>query len=273
MSESICNVFSTRQERQDLRIAHFVYETEFHTLPQPFLPLIHYLHIVTAGSGTFCMDGAEYPLSVGSIFFAFPARQFTVKAGKDFRYVYISFMGNDVQSLLDEMQITPHYPVYPGHSNLCELFYTTVRNSRGQNTSILAQGLLYYTLSRLLSLNMEKDRQPNQQFAVARDYLEKHYADPAMSLKTLSKVCSYTEKYLSALFIKRMGISFGDYLTVLRIQRAKELLAMRIYTVGQVAQLCGFTDQLYFSKVFKKKTGFTPTQYRDDGCGRWHEEG
>lgn len=271
MSESICNVFSLLKEKQDLRISLFVYETEFHTLPQPFLPLIHYLHIVTAGSGTFYEGEKDYPLSVGSIFFAFPARQFTIKASKDFRYIYIGFMGNYAQKLLEEMRVTPHYPVYTGYSNLCELFCTTVQNSRGQTAAISAQGLLYYTLSKLIP--SEKDRQPNQLFAVARDYLENHYTDPTMSLKTLSKISSYTEKYLSTLFVKNMGVSFGTYLTGLRISRAKALLALRIYTVGQVAQLCGFVDPLYFSKVFKRETGFTPTQYRDDGCGRWHEEG
>ena len=264
MSESICNIIPTQQEKQDIRIVHFVYETDFHKLPQPFFPLIHYLYIVTAGNGTLRTGDKTYALTEGSIFFAFPARQFTLKGSKDFRYIYISFMGADAQKLLEEMHITPHYPTYLGHKDLCEMFYRTVKSSNARNAAMIAQGLLYYTLTQLRS-DAGKKEKSEQMFAAVLHYVEHHYADPTLSLTTLARISSYTEKYISALFVKQKKVSFRTYLVNLRIVRAKELLTMDVYSVGQVARLCGFSDPLYFSKVFKKETGWTPTALKQRG--------
>ena len=179
------------------------------------------------------------------------------------RYIYISFMGADAQKLLDEMHIIPDRPVYYGHTDLCQTFYTTVQNSTQQNAMVLAQGLLFFTLSRL----QPAPRGEQQKFSAAVDYVDRHFTDPTLCLQTIARISSYTEKYVSALFIKEKKMSFSKYLTYLRIEHAKRLLATGIYTVGQVAQLCGFTDQLYFSRVFKKETGCTPTtfKYRSQG--------
>ena len=263
MSDSICNVNYNQQEKQDLRFAHFVYETEYQKLPQPIFPIIYYLHIVTSGSGVFSVGGKEYPISVGDIFFAFPAREFTLKGDKDLRYIYISFMGADARKLLDDMHITPEAPVYHGHTDLCQTFYTTVQNSTRQNAMVLAQGLLFFTLSRL----QPAPRGEQQKFSAAVDYVDRHFTDPTLCLQTIAQISSYTEKYVSALFIKEKKMSFSKYLTYLRMERAKNLLTTGIYTVGQVAQLCGFTDQLYFSRVFKKETGWTPTAFKHRSQG------
>lgn len=260
MPESICNVNNGQQKTQDLRIAHFVYETEYRTLRQPFFPLIYYLHIVTSGNGVLSVGGKEYPVKTGDIFFAFPAREYTLKGSDDLRYIYISFMGADAQKMIEDMHITPEKPVYRGHKDLCQTFYTTVQNSKSNNAMMLAQGLLFFTLSRLQTVREEPPDQ--QRFSAALEYVDKHFTDPGLCLKTIAQISSYTEKYVSALFIKEKKMSFCKYLTCLRIERAKNLLTTGIYTVGQVAQLCGFTDQLYFTRVFKKETGCTPTGFK-----------
>lgn len=262
MPESICNVIPVQQGGQDLRIAHFVYETEYKTLHQPFFPLIYYLHIVTSGSGVLSVAGKEHPITTGDIFFGFPAREFTLKGSDDLRYIYISFMGADAQKMMEDMHIVPNFPVYRGHKDLCQTFYTTVKNSTQSNAMLLAQGLLFFTLSRLHPSEYREEQSNPQTFAAAVAYVGKHFTDPTLCLKTIAQVSSYTEKYISALFIKEMKMPFSKYLTYLRIERAKNLLTTGIYTIGQVAQLCGFTDPLYFSKVFKKETGCTPTVYK-----------
>lgn len=264
MRESICNVFHPEQSNQDIRIAHFVYEIQWQKLPQPFLPLIHYIHIVTSGTATLRELDREYPLCKGSIFFMFPGRQYYLNASADFCYIYISFMGAGVASLMEQMQISPRYPVYNGYSRLCEMFMTTVESSRPQNVSVLANGLLLYTLGHLHSDATAENRKPKQVFANVVDYVDEHFTDPDLSLKELARISSYTEKYLSSLFIKNMEVSFLQYLTNLRIQRAMVYLSYPMYTVAQVAQLCGYKDPLYFSKVFKKHTGLPPTQYKEE---------
>ena len=70
--------------------------------------------------------------------------------------------------------------------------------------------------------------------------------------------------YLRKLFKKEMGRSTLEYLTDLRMNRARELLldGTRKLPIAEVAEGCGFSDALYFSRVFKKRFGSSPTQFR-----------
>lgn len=96
-----------------------------------------------------------------------------------------------------------------------------------------------------------------------RSYLDKNYSSK-ITTKELSRQFGLVPSYFSMLFRQSQGISPSDYLNDIRIRKAKELLVKEEkMTVKEVAELVGFTDQLYFSKVFKKETGKTPSGFRD----------
>lgn len=67
--------------------------------------------------------------------------------------------------------------------------------------------------------------------------------------------------YLSHLFRREMGVTFSDYLTKVRVSRAKELL-MEGRSVEDVSECVGYRDGNYFIKIFKKYVGVTPSKYR-----------
>lgn len=81
------------------------------------------------------------------------------------------------------------------------------------------------------------------------------------------QICSFfgiSQSQLSRLFKKKSDLSYNEFLTDMRIRKAKELLENNEDVfVGEVAALVGFQDQYYFSKVFKKITGETPRDYRN----------
>ena len=82
----------------------------------------------------------------------------------------------------------------------------------------------------------------------------------------LTELASYTRlnpAYLSVLFKETVGTSFVKYLTNLRIERAKELLAHSDLRAADIAEAVGYNDPHYFYEIFKKKTGQTPGAYRD----------
>ncbi|MHC9001192.1 helix-turn-helix domain-containing protein [Enterococcus bulliens] len=83
-----------------------------------------------------------------------------------------------------------------------------------------------------------------------------------MILKELADHFHYNYSYLSSLFPQVTEMNFTDYMNELRIKRAKDLLKQVDVTISEVAESIGFTDISYFSKVFKKRTGQTPSQYR-----------
>lgn len=97
------------------------------------------------------------------------------------------------------------------------------------------------------------------QFVV--NYVEKHYMNTIL-LKDLSKSLFISENYLTTLFKKEMTLTYKKYLTMVRIEKAKELLTNPKLKVHHVAEQVGYSNDDYFSKIFKQVTGISPTEYR-----------
>lgn len=83
-----------------------------------------------------------------------------------------------------------------------------------------------------------------------------------LTLAELSRQLHVNSSYLSALFKKETGLGFAAYLTEQRVDKAKELLEKTNLRLLEVADLCGFEDQSYFTKVFVRRAGMTPREYR-----------
>ena len=94
-----------------------------------------------------------------------------------------------------------------------------------------------------------------------RAYLRAHL-DQCITLNTLAKRYCYSTNYLGQMFKRHTGQSVGEYLTQVRIERAKELLATTNKTIQQIAFECGISDQSYFTCLFRKHTGLSPSRYR-----------
>jgi two-component system response regulator YesN len=86
--------------------------------------------------------------------------------------------------------------------------------------------------------------------------------DEDISLSSVSNSLFMNKSYLSETFKQKTGISFIEYLTIVKMERAKKLIGDGRLKAYEVAELLGFKDIEYFSRLFKKNTGFTPTQYR-----------
>lgn len=92
-------------------------------------------------------------------------------------------------------------------------------------------------------------------------HLQEHYQEP-LSLKRLSEMVFLSPNYICSLFKEETGQTISDYLTRLRIDRAKRLLSEHGIKVYEVANAVGYTDSRYFNKVFKKYTGMNLSEYR-----------
>jgi two-component system response regulator YesN len=96
----------------------------------------------------------------------------------------------------------------------------------------------------------------------AMELVEMNYTDPAFTLKDAATHLKISPYYFGNLFKKTTGISFAQYVTNLRIEKAKELFQNPYAKVYEIAQSVGFEDYTYFSKTFKKVTGSSPSEYR-----------
>jgi AraC-like DNA-binding protein len=86
---------------------------------------------------------------------------------------------------------------------------------------------------------------------------------------TISDVCAALGRTKSAVcpaFKKKYGITVIDYITILRVEEAKKMLLETDMTVSEISDGVGFSDTSYFSKVFLKSAGISPSQYRRNGA-------
>ncbi|WP_270164442.1 response regulator transcription factor [Paenibacillus sp. SYP-B4298] len=92
-------------------------------------------------------------------------------------------------------------------------------------------------------------------------YIDKHYMDN-LSLQQLAAAFHLSREYISRKFKQEFGHNFSDYLSAYRIGKAKQLLLNPYLKLAQIAEMVGFSDVKYFSKVFKKQEGRSPREYR-----------
>ncbi|MEI3614080.1 helix-turn-helix domain-containing protein [Pseudogracilibacillus sp. SO30301A] len=93
-------------------------------------------------------------------------------------------------------------------------------------------------------------------------YIEEHYSED-IGLEMIAEKVDLSPNYLSAIFKQTTGSSFIDYLTELRMKKAKENLQNLNLSVYEIAEAIGYSSSQYFSRVFKKHTGMTPSAYRN----------
>jgi len=83
-----------------------------------------------------------------------------------------------------------------------------------------------------------------------------------LTLKELSTVLGYSEKYASEVFRKYMGLSFSEYLKQQHLAKATQLLNEQHLTIAQIAESLGFSDAYAFSHFFKRAIGCSPSEFR-----------
>ncbi|NTV89736.1 MAG: response regulator [Clostridiales bacterium] len=96
----------------------------------------------------------------------------------------------------------------------------------------------------------------------AIDYLNTHFSEPVTLNEVAESTCVSTF-YISRMFKKELGKNFVDYLNGIRVDKARELLRDVKYKTYEVAELVGIPDAHYFSKIFRRYTGMTPTEFRE----------
>ena len=99
----------------------------------------------------------------------------------------------------------------------------------------------------------------------AKAYIGSRYSDPELSLNDVAAHVNHSPSHFSTLFSQETCQTFKDYVTSLRITKAKELLRTTALRAAEIAYQVGYSDPHYFSAAFKKQTGLSPTEFRQQG--------
>lgn len=95
-------------------------------------------------------------------------------------------------------------------------------------------------------------------------YILKHYCEKDFSLSSVAQHIGFETTYFSKLFKQKYKIGFLDYIISLRIEKAKRLLSTGLYTASAVCEMIGYENYPYFSSLFKKKAGISPSKYYEN---------
>lgn len=112
------------------------------------------------------------------------------------------------------------------------------------------------------AMNRERDNTTKKVIREAEEYIREHYSDPELSVEMLCRHLHMSPAYFSTMFKKETGQTYINYLTEVRLGKAVELLNTTDDKTYMIAGKVGYQEQNYFSYVFKKRYGVSPTKYR-----------
>ncbi len=110
--------------------------------------------------------------------------------------------------------------------------------------------------------DMESKKQQRDMLIQAMEFINEHYPDESISLDRVARKVNISPNYFSAMFSQEVGQTFVEYLTSKRIGEAKRMLRQTDKRSSEIAFAVGYKDPHYFSFVFKKVSGCTPSEYR-----------
>jgi two-component system, response regulator YesN len=117
-------------------------------------------------------------------------------------------------------------------------------------------------LSIIDYIDIKRSGKFDQVIEKSKEFISQNYVRDDLSLADVAKYVNMSICYFSFIFKQEMGLTFIDYLTGKRIEKAKELLTASGYKSYEISYLVGYNNPTYFSTIFKKHTGVSPTEYR-----------
>jgi len=239
-----------------LNIENFIYETRC-TQAEPQIRPYNIINLVLRGEGVYRRASQSFCVTPGTMFFSFTGNETSVDGTADFEYMYISFTGRRSDELFRRFGISEDNCVFTGYENLIPFWQDSLSRA-GENTiDLLSESVLLYSLSKLSTSQGSRDDLLNEILY----YIDLNFGDPELTLETLAEAFSYSPKYISHLFKKQMNVGFVQYLRSMRIKHAITLMECGVMSVKNVALLSGYTDALYFSKLFREQIGISPSEY------------
>ncbi|MDF2922624.1 MAG: AraC family transcriptional regulator [Paenibacillaceae bacterium] len=249
------------------------------TTSEWFKPLVvmkyHSFWLIVKGKGTFTVNGTPYPAEPGKIFFHSPGMQIerTTDPDSPLEYYFLRFHYTETywekEQWISRSARECPFPIegpYTIHNapQLIQILeqINQLWQRRGHMTAMRRNILLHEFLLGLLQDFRAQQIAGDTTVAIehTQDYMTRNYREQ-LTLENLAYMAGLSVSHYSRLFKKSIGYSPIEYLTHLRIDRAKEMLALSDYRLKAIAQSVGYADEFYFSRIFKKIEGISPRDY------------
>lgn len=208
------------------------------------------LSLCTEGQITYIQNEREYVSDNNCAVILPKGGTYLIKRDKTGCFPVINF--DCLDFLCDTVTVIPIQnasPLIADYEKMKRLFYFD--GNRAQIFSIF-----YGMLHKLCS-----DDVPHELRGAMR-LIRGNLCDVSLTNARLAAECNISEVYFRKLFTKHFGISPKQFTIDLRIQKAKQLLSEGVLSVSAISEQCGFSNPYHFCRLFKQRTGITPSEYR-----------
>lgn len=224
------------------------------------------LHYVLSGKGKF----AGETVSSGNGFLIKPSSLIVHQAAQDeyFEHCWIILSGYKVKELLHSCNMSLDNHVFSNdraHDIAKMLKDAVFYDYENQNIEFSLKSLIYKILSfhkPQSDISSDSDIQNSKYITHATTFISENYTKP-IKISDIAKSVNLSQNHLCKLFNKVLHCSIKNYLIEYRIGIAKNLLKKTNLSITEIANSVGFDDSMYFSQVFRKHTGQTPTDFRE----------
>ena len=226
---------------------------------------------IAAGKGHFVLDGREVIVPAGNMILYQPKQvQDYFYIGKDKTQVwFVNFTGREIRNILKHYKIpTDCYILHTGLSQEYENLFRRMRDEL-VNCSWGYEEMLTYLFRELL-MTMHRRMTENaprvsgfiqDEIDRARTYFEEYY-NKEISIEQYAVSRNMSTSWFNRSFRSAMGTSPMKYILNIRIRNAQTLLETTDYSISVIASLVGYDNPMYFSRLFRKAKGMTPSRYR-----------
>lgn len=226
---------------------------------------IYALHYIASGRGILETRQGVFPLNAGESFILYPHTEvyYYPDPSDPWEYVWIEYKGEEARRLTDMTGFATDKPVVPASPvNLMPYFPLSWNANTKPYEKLRTEAMLRMLLSYYMEFFPADPLVRTTDYVeLAKGMIESNYWKPTLTVSDIVDAVRLDRSYLFRLFKDATGMSVSGYLTAFRVQRACELLLSPGLTIKSVAYSVGYEDQLYFSKVFKKATSYTPSEY------------
>ena len=234
----------------------------------PGVKAVYSLHYVMHGRGRITIDGNTFDVEKGNSFLIFPYSH--VYAEPDpydpWIYKWIEFEGFETSWLVSQTAFTKTSPVVGVMpiDDIEKRFDIIESNNEKLYEKCRSNAKLFELLSYYIQYFPKENKISNNYALIAREFIENNFTSEDCTVKKVTEFVKLDRTYLFRLFKNEVGMSVQEYINRCRIAKASTMLMASNHTIKTVAYSVGITDQLYFSKLFKKYRGISPSVYRKE---------
>lgn len=222
------------------------------------------LEYVTTGSGVVSVNGETFAVTAGDVYLLPRGSRHRYYASKDdpFSKIWMNCNGPLCGRLTDIYRIADkcHFKSAEALLPLFEKMLTVAEECAPSEVHLRC-GVIFHEIVASLAATFSSSKGENEYAAAAKSYCDRNVYEK-LTAADVAREVGLSPSHLGRVFSAEYGVTLYAYILELKLDTAKTLLRGTSMRIGEIAHALRFTDEHYFSNVFKKKTGMTPGEWR-----------